>query len=147
MSTKYTVRVASPVAYEYWEATSDTFEELLSAEQELREAKAEAGGSGSVAQATETVKKAFGKTTEVGSGSATTGGGFGNKGRQEAEPEERKLGEHEGYTLTIRKGKFGPYFNAYNYETKDRLPNANAPKGMKVSEATLQDAIDALSAA
>jgi len=147
MSTKYTVRVASPVAYEYWEATSDTFEELLSAEQELRELKAEAGGSGSVQQATETVKKTFGKTTEVGSGSATTGGGFGNKGRQEAEPDERELGEHDGYTITARKSKFGGvYFNAYNRDTKERI-NANGPKGMKVSEATKQDAIDALSAA
>lgn len=141
MSTKYTVRVASPVAYEYWVAEADTFEELLAAEQELRELKAEAGGN-QPAQAVETVKKAFGRTTEVKSS-----GGFGNKGRQEEEPDERKLGEHEGYTLTIRKGKFGPYFNAYNFDTKDRLPNVNAPKGMKVSEATLQDGIDALSAA
>lgn len=145
MSTKYTVRVASPVAYEYWEATADTFEEMLSAEQELREVKAEAGGSGTVAAATETVKKAFGKTTEVASGGAASG--FGNKGRQEAEPDERKLGEHEGYTITARKGKFGVYFNAYNFDTKDRLPNANAPKGASVSQVTLQDAIDALSAA
>lgn len=141
MSTKYTVRVASPVAYEYWEAEADTFQELLSAEQELRELKAEAGG-GSVAQATETVKKAFGKTTTVQSS-----GGFGNQGRQEAEPEAVKLGEHDGYTIEARKSKFGGvYFNAYNAASKDRI-NANGPKGMKVSEATLQDAIDALSAA
>ncbi len=140
MSTKYTVRVASPVAYEYWEAEADTFQELLSAEQELRELKAEAGSTGA---AVETVKKAFGKTTEV----QPTSGGFGNKGRQEAEPEAVKLGEHDGYTIEARKSKFGGvYFNAYNGASKDRI-NANGPKGMKVSEATLQDAIDALSAA
>jgi len=140
VSTKYTVRVASPVAYEYWEATSDTFEELLSAEQELRELKAAAGsGDVSPAQAESNVKKAFGSTTEV------SGGVFGgNKGRQEAEPDERKLGEIEGYTITARKSKYGGvFFNAYNFETKDRKPNVNGPKGMKVSEATLEDAIAA----
>jgi hypothetical protein len=37
MSTKYIVRVASNVPYEYWQAESDTFGEMLEAEAELRE--------------------------------------------------------------------------------------------------------------
>lgn len=147
MSTKYTVRVASPVQYEYWEAEADTFEELLSAEQELRELKAQAGGEVPPAQGVANVKKAFGNTTEQPS----SGGGFGkkasgfggNQGRQESTPDKIELGKHEGYTITLyTKGKFGPYVNAYNYDSKDKLPNKNLPKGADAASFTLDQAIE-----
>lgn len=140
MSTKYTVRVASNVQYEYWEATSDTFEEMLSAEQELRELK----DGGATEQAASTVKKTFGRTTEV-----KPKGAFG-QGRQSQQslPDRVELGEHDGYTITLNvNGKFGPYINAYNKETKDRLKNTNLPKGMDPSQVDLPAAIEILSEA
>jgi len=152
MPTQYTVRVASPVQYEYWEATSDTFEELLAAEQELRELKDQGGGE--TAQAVATVKKAFGNTTtqpatssfgqKAGGGGATTGFGKGQQAQQEL-PDEVKLGEHEGYKVTLNvKGqwaKFGPNVAGYNFETKDRLKPANLPKGMSPDQVDLETAI------
>jgi hypothetical protein len=93
-------------------------------------------------KAVETVKKTFGKTTEQPAKS----GGFGNKGKQQAPDDDRFLGKHDGYGITVKNGKFGYYFNAYNSESKDRV-NVNLPKGADPAVVTLQDAVDALSAA
>lgn len=135
MSVEYTQRFVTG-DFAYAEIRADDFAEFV-------EASANLSDHLGTAAAVETVKKTFGKTTTV----PATGGGFGNKGKQEAEPESVDLGEHDGYTVQARKSKFGGvYFNAYHAGTKERL-NANGPKGLKVSEATLQDAIDALSAA
>lgn len=132
MSTKYTVRVASPVAYEYWEATSDSYEEMLAAEQELRELKDQAATDGAV----ETVKKTFGKTTEQPAKKS----GFGSS--QQSLPDKIELGEHEGYTITLNKGKRGWYANAYNFKSRDRLDNKSLPKGVDPGKFTLSEAIE-----
>jgi hypothetical protein len=138
MPTKYTVRVASNVQYEYWEAEADTFEEMLSAEQELRELK----DGNPVAQATATVKKTFGNTTNV------TKGGFGNRGAQQSQPEKVQLGEHDGYSITLyTKGKFGPYVNAYQKGASPERINANLPKGADPSQIDLSAAIEILNEA
>jgi hypothetical protein len=139
MPTKYTVRVASPVQYEYWEAESDTFEEMLAAEQELRELKEQ----GQAAQAAvSTVKKTFGQVTEV-----KPAGAFG-KGRQaqQSEPEEVELGEHDGYKVYAKRSKFGGvYYRAY--KKGEEAINSKSVKGMTVSQATLEQAIELLSEA
>lgn len=146
MATKYTVRVASPVAYEYWEAEADTFQELLAAEQELRELKAEAGGDVTPAQGEANVKKAFGKTTEQPAKS----GGFGGKGGggQQSLPDKIDLGEHDGYKITLyTKGKFGAYLNAYQKGADPERWNANLEKGADPSKVSLEEAVEILSAA
>jgi topoisomerase IA-like protein len=140
MPTKYTVRVASNVQYEYWEAEADTFEEMLSAEQELRELK---GGS-RIEQAVNTVTKTFGKTSNV------TAGSFGNKGQQSQQslPEKVELGQHDGYAITLYpKGKFGPYVNAYQKGANPERINANLPKGADPSQIGLPEAIEILNEA
>lgn len=139
MSTKYKVRVQSPVPYEFWEAETDTYEELVDAAAELNDLKAQAGGDVTPAQGVANVKKAFGKTTEQ----APAKTGFGSsQGKQESAPDKRELGKHEGYTITINNGKFGYYANAYNYDSKDKLPNKNLPKGADPASFTLEQAIE-----
>jgi hypothetical protein len=106
--------------------------------------RAVAGFAADAAEAgVEAAKKGFGKTTEQKSS-----GGFGNKGKQSGGSAEldKYLGDHDGYKVTVKSGKFGPYFNAYNSTSKDRI-NVNVPKGMDPEQATLQDAIDTISAA
>jgi len=101
------------------------------------------GGSTPTEKAVETVKRGFGKTTEVRSG------GFGDKGRQaqQSEPEDRELGERDGYKITVKKSKFGGvYFNAYNSDTKERI-NSKSVKGLTVNQATIEDAVEHLSEA
>lgn len=146
MSTKYTVRVASPVAYEYWEAESDSYEGLLEAEQLLREHRAEAAGDVTPAQGEANVKSSFGKTTEqkpaFGGGSSAFGGG--NKGRQESNGDNRDLGEHEGYKLSVWKGKFGWCFNAYNPNANPKKLYADLERNQDPATVTLDDAIEAI---
>lgn len=145
MSTKYTVRVASNVAYEYWEATSDSYQEMLSAEQELRELKAESG--------VENAKQQLGgreveapKTSGFGQKKAS-GGGFGNKGRQQSAGEDRFLGKHDGYSINVKNGKYGYYFNAYQKGADPERINANLADGQDPASVSLEDAIAALSEA
>lgn len=127
--------------YEFAEVRSDNaadFEEAVAFMQD------HVGGGGATAKAVDTVKKSFGNTTEV-----KKSGGFGNNRGQQAQgsTDARELGEHDGYKITARSGKFGPYFNAYQKGADPERINANLPKGMSLEQATLQDAIDTLSAA
>lgn len=142
MSTKYKVRVQSPVPYEFWEAETDTYEELVDAAAELNDLKAQAGGDVTPAQGVANVKSAFGKTTTISGGGGAFGKPAGSQGKQESAPDKRELGKHEGYTITINNGKFGYYANAYNYDSKDKLPNKNLPKGADPASFTLEQAIE-----
>ena len=121
--------------YEYAEVRSDDFADFV-------EACANVADMVPQEQATATVKKTFGNTTTV-----KPAGGFGSKGRQSQQslPDKVELGEHEGYTITLHtKGKFGPYVNAYNGQTKERM-NVNVPKRMDPSQVDLNAAIEILS--
>lgn len=137
MPTKYTVRVASNVQYEYWEAEADTFEEMLAAEQELRELK----GESRIEQAVNTAKKAFGNTTPV-----APAGGFKGRQAQQSEPEELELGEHDGYKIYAKKSNYGGiYYSAFK-KGAERI-NSRTIKGATVSQGTLEEAIDKISEA
>lgn len=141
MPTKYTVRIPSNVQYGYYEIEADNFSDLAEAELTVLDYLGQQPAD--PPQAVAAVKKAFGKTTEVKSG------GFGRgQQSQQSLPDRVELGEHDGYTITLNTtGKWGPYLNAYNKDTKDRLKNTNLPKGMDPSQVDLDKAIEILSEA
>lgn len=130
MSVKFMRRYVTG-DYEYAEIEADDFNEFVEADAAL----ADHVGGQAVEKAVEKAKSSFGKTTTVEKKS-----GFGNS--QQSLPDEIELGEHEGYTITIRSGKFGWYANAYNRDTKERLKNQNLPKGVDPGKFTLAEAIE-----
>lgn len=145
MSVEYMRRFATGLGqYEFAEVRSDNFEEFVEGAANLADYVAGSGGEVTPAQAEQNVKSAFGKTTTVsGGGFGAKKSGFGgNQGKQESTPDKIELGKHEGYTITINNGKFGYYANAYNYDTKDKLPNKNLPKGADPADFTLEQAIE-----
>lgn len=131
MSVKYTQRFVTG-DFAYAEIEADDFNEFVEATANLTDHL----GGVATTQAVEKVKSSFGKTTTV-----SGGGSFGNKGKQESTPDKIELGKHEGYTITINNGRFGYYANAYNYDSKDKLPNKNLPKGADPASFTLEQAI------
>ena len=152
MPTKYTVRVASPVQYEYWEATSDTYEEMLSAEQELRELKQTTtnGGDPQQERAIQNLNNGGLRTSLPGlSGGqakpAALGGGLGGNRGQQAQQggrDEIELGKlDDGTVITVHPtGKYGPYVKAYVPSTKDKH-FANLPKGASPEQIDLATAV------
>lgn len=144
MAIKYTVRVASPVAYEYWEAVADSYQELVQAESELQQHRAEQAGGPDAAekQAVETLQKGGLVGGLPGLKKSAPAGGKWQPGKTE-DFNGKVLGEHDGFTVRIQNGNYGWYFNAYNKDTKDRL-NANFPKGLSPEQATLEIAVETL---
>jgi topoisomerase IA-like protein len=143
MPTKYIVRVASNVPYEYWQAESDTFAEILEAEQELRELK----GGVDVAQ-----EKAISTLTSNGVRTSLPGlatqkpaaprlGGGGQQQRQQYDDVE--LGKlDDGTVITVHPtGKYGPYVKARNIPGREKAVFANLPKGAGPEQIDLATAI------
>lgn len=161
MAIKYTVRIASRKTYEFWEATADTFAEMVEAEAELRDHSN--GGGVDPQPGDQAQEQAIGALQRQGlvrSLPGLNGGGrpapdFAPAGAQEAvQPlwrgtqqgsasDEKYLGEIDGYKVTAKKGDYGPYVNFYNPTTKDRQ-NANLPKGVSIERVTLDQAVQAL---
>ncbi len=142
MAVEYMQRIVTG-DFAYAEVKADTFEEFVEASANLTDLVGEG-------KAVETVKKAFGKTTEVksGGGFGKSSSGFGNKGRQESLPEKVELGEYDGYKVTLyTQGKFGPYVNAYKKGGDPERLNVNLSKGADPSEVDLDAAVEILKAA
>lgn len=149
MSVEYMRRFATGLGqYEFAEVRSDDFKEFVEGAANLADYVSDNSGNGgdvSPAQGEANVKKAFGKTTEQKPASS----GFGNKGRdaQQSQPDKYELGEHDGYKVSVWKGKYGWCFNAYNPNGDPKKLYADLPKGAEPAAQTLQDAVDAIAAA